>query len=523
MPPLTHPRIGILVVAYNAASTLAAVLDRIPPDFRSRVTEVIVSDDSSTDSTYLVGLGYKQIAPDLPLTVLRNPENLGYGGNQKVGYRLAIEHDLDIVVLLHGDGQYAPELLPDMVAPLEDGACDAVFGSRMMEPKAARKGGMPLYKYLGNRVLTRIENALLDTSLSEFHSGYRAYRVEALRRLNFSSYSDDFDFDTEIIIDMVDQRMGIHEIPIPTYYGDEICYVNGVRYARQVVGDVLRYRATRSALGAALLGGKSGASDSESVTSAEVDHYTFKPDSGSSHGRLLARVGRPRPLDILDLGCGAGYLAAKLRELGHRVTGIDVREAQGVTSRTDHFLVADLARGLPEEIVGPFDVIILGDVLEHVRHPEILLQSLHRVWAPGGRVLVTVPNISHWYPRLRIAFGMFGYDKTGILDEDHVRFFTRRLARQLFARTGWTVTKTEGIGTPLESLVRGDGVVLRALRTAESLGLVLRQTLFAYQILFELVPARPSPSVTSDRPVTIAAAAAGQRHGTSTRAITRVI
>src|SRR5262249_7727598 len=99
-------RIGILVVAYNAAATLHKVLDRIPPEFRARVERVLVSDDASTDATYLVGLGYQAIEPDLPLTVLRHDTNLGYGGNQKAGYRWAIEHDLDIVVLLHGDGQY---------------------------------------------------------------------------------------------------------------------------------------------------------------------------------------------------------------------------------------------------------------------------------------------------------------------------------------------------------------------------------------------------------------------------------
>ena len=174
-------KLGIVVVAYNAASTLAQVLDRVPKDFRPRISEVFVCDDASNDSTYLVGLGYKQVTDDLPLTVIRHPHNLGYGGNQKAGYRLAIEHGLDIVVLLHGDGQYAPECLPEIVAPLERGECDAVMGSRMMVRGAARAGGMPLYKYLGNRILTRLENRLLGTELSEFHSGYRAYRVEALR------------------------------------------------------------------------------------------------------------------------------------------------------------------------------------------------------------------------------------------------------------------------------------------------------------------------------------------------------
>ncbi len=137
-------RIGILVVAYNAASTLATVLDRIPQGFRSHISEVLVCDDFSQDSTYLVGLGYKQLSSDLPLTVIRQPRNLGYGGNQKSGYQWAIEHDLDIVVLLHGDGQYAPEFLPEIVAPLERGECDAVFGSRMMEPGGARPRRPPV-------------------------------------------------------------------------------------------------------------------------------------------------------------------------------------------------------------------------------------------------------------------------------------------------------------------------------------------------------------------------------------------
>src|SRR6516165_7534124 len=133
-------RIGVLVVAYNAGSTLASVLDRIPRDFVPRISKILVNDDFSADSTYLVGLGYQQIEPSLPLEIIRQPRNLGYGGNQKAGYRWAIEHGLDIVVLLHGDGQYAPELLPQIVGPLERDECDGVFGSRMLEKGAARRG-----------------------------------------------------------------------------------------------------------------------------------------------------------------------------------------------------------------------------------------------------------------------------------------------------------------------------------------------------------------------------------------------
>ena len=123
----------------------------------------------------------------MPITLIRQPKNLGYGGNQKAGYEVAIDHGLDVVVMLHGDGQYAPESLPEMVAPIVDGKADAVFGSRVMIKGAARKGGMPLYKYVGNRILTRFENAALGTDLSEFHSGYRAYSVSALKQIPFQA------------------------------------------------------------------------------------------------------------------------------------------------------------------------------------------------------------------------------------------------------------------------------------------------------------------------------------------------
>ena len=159
-------RIGVLVVAYNAASTLAKTLDRIPDDVRGDIEEVIVSDDHSQDSTYLVGLGYQQVS-ELPITLIRQTTNLGYGGNQKAGYNLAIEHGLDIVVMLHGDGQYAPESMPDLLGPLLSGEADAVFGSRIMIKGAAREGGMPMYKpafYCNRTISTYLDLQALNKS-----------------------------------------------------------------------------------------------------------------------------------------------------------------------------------------------------------------------------------------------------------------------------------------------------------------------------------------------------------------------
>jgi glycosyltransferase involved in cell wall biosynthesis len=486
MLPLVQPRIGILVVAYNAAGTLARVLDRIPADFRPRISGILVSDDHSADSTYLVGLGYQQSNQSLPLEVVRNPRNLGYGGNQKVGYRWAIERDLDIIVMVHGDGQYAPEKLPDMVAPLERGEADAVFGSRMLEAGAARRGGMPLYKYVGNKVLTSFENAVAGTDLSEWHSGYRAYSVAALRDLPFERNADDFNFDTQIIVQLTEAGKKIVEIPIPTFYGDEICYVNGLKYARLITRDVVRYRAHKLGFGTGELAFAS-------------DVYESKESDTSSHGRIVDWLeGRP-PLRVLDLGCADGAIAGRLRALGHHVVGVDIAAADGVKDRLDLFVQADLDAGLPPELVGPFDVVIAADVLEHVRRPEQILTELHALMAPGGVVMASIPNFAHWYPRLRVALGRFDYDRRGILDQTHLRFFTRRSFERLTGEFGWRVARRGYTGLPLEVVDRGgaddepvsdDGGLRRLVRRLDGVAVRARPNLFAYQMLYQLESTR---------------------------------
>src|ERR1039458_9593256 len=151
-------RIGILVVTYNATSTLVPVLRRIPTSVWSNVEEVLVFDDASRDGTFELAMGVKLVNDVPKLQVLKHQKNLGYGGNQKAGYRYFLEKGFDIVVLLHGDGQYAPEILAQLYHPLVTGEADAVFGSRMMKTHGGPlKGGMPLYKFLGNRVLTILE------------------------------------------------------------------------------------------------------------------------------------------------------------------------------------------------------------------------------------------------------------------------------------------------------------------------------------------------------------------------------
>ena len=483
-PKTAYPKIGILVVAYNAVNTLASVLDRIPNDFRSKIARVLVCDDHSQDSTYLVGLGYQQVAPDLPISVIRHPQNLGYGGNQKAGYRMAIESGLDIVVLLHGDGQYAPECLPEIVAPLERGECDAVFGSRMMTKGGARRGGMPLYKYVGNRILTKVENRMLGTDLSEFHSGYRAYSVKALANIPFEQNSDGFNFDTQIIIQLHDSRRRIVEVPIPTYYGDEISHVNGMKYAKDVTVDVLRYRMQKVGFASGDLG-------------QVGDEYALKQGDSSSHGHVLRWLTQMPPSRILDLGCSSGLLGAKAKLLGHSVTGVDVLDIPAARERLDRFFIADLDRGIPKEVGRDYDIVLCADVIEHVREPEKLLEQIRDLLTPRGMVIGSVPNFGHWYSRGRTALGLFDYDQRGLLDHGHVRFFTRRSLRRIVRAAGYDIVRTEYVGLPLDVLTAGErSRAGRIVRHLDRFLVMLRPTLFAYQFVLHLEV--PPPGIVAE-------------------------
>jgi glycosyltransferase involved in cell wall biosynthesis len=215
-PPPRSPRdrerkIVVVMPARNAARTLERTVSAIPADW---VDEVILVDDGSTDDTV-------DLARKLPLHVIWHPHNVGYGGNQKTCYLEALQRDADVVVMLHPDGQYEPTLIPDLVRPILDGNADMVLGSRLAVPGAALRGGMPRYKYLANRTLTTIENRVLGTSLSELHTGYRAYSRELLMSIPFLRNALDFSFDSEVLMQTAHFGFRIVEVPARTIYADD--------------------------------------------------------------------------------------------------------------------------------------------------------------------------------------------------------------------------------------------------------------------------------------------------------------
>jgi 2-polyprenyl-3-methyl-5-hydroxy-6-metoxy-1,4-benzoquinol methylase len=472
----TPKRIAIFIVTYNAVRTLSKVLDRIPSEVWDKVEEVFVFDDESQDDTFLVGMGYKALHGKTKLSVFRNEKNLGYGGNQIRGYTYAIAQGYDIVVLLHGDGQYAPEALPEILAPLEAGEADAVFGSRMMTKGAALKGGMPLYKFAGNKILTAVENAMLGMALSEFHSGYRAYSCHALQKVPFQQNTHEFHFDTQIIIQFHGAGLRILEVPIPTYYGDEICHVNGMKYAKDVVRSVIDYELHELGL---------RSRPEYNLKPA----YTMKHSPLSSHAQLRDMVGPP-PRRVLDIGCGQGELAHTLKRRGHTVFGVD-RDPPRFP--LDGFVSADLTRGLPLPADMLFDTVILADVLEHMADPMSLLMAARAHLAPGGSLLVSLPNAVHWSVRAQILSGRFEYANKGIMDRGHLRFFTQASAEQMFAQAGLRATLHRTTPVPWERVFPA-GLERFVTRPVERLDYFfgrLQPNVSAYQHIFELRPDRP--------------------------------
>ncbi|HEV2236843.1 MAG TPA: glycosyltransferase family 2 protein [Ktedonobacterales bacterium] len=216
-------RIIVTMPAYHAEQTLEKTFRDIPSGLAD---EVLVVDDASKDGTVTV-------AQRLGLKIFVHPANRGYGGNQKTCYDEALRAGASIVVLLHPDYQYDPTTLTALVEPLARGEADFTFGSRFANGGNPSKGGMPLYRYVGNRLTTAIENAMLGTHFAELHSGLKAYTRELLERLDYHSYSDDFVFDSQMVIDAVLSGARIREVPIPTRYTKESSSIS--------VGRSLRY------------------------------------------------------------------------------------------------------------------------------------------------------------------------------------------------------------------------------------------------------------------------------------------
>ena len=234
----------IFIPAYNVEKQIPRVLKKIPFHLLNEYhIRILIIEDCSKDNTRKIIDDYlKEIKNSSLIHFIKNEKNQGYGGVQKIAFNYALKNNFGFVIMLHGDDQYEPEMLPKFISKLLDGDADAIFGSRFINPKDPLKGGMPLNRYFGNRIVTFIQNTIVGTKMTEFHSGYRAYKTEVLKKINFMKNSNDFYFDSEIIIQMAKSKFTIKEIPIATIYGDEISNLNPIPYGINVLITTIKYK-----------------------------------------------------------------------------------------------------------------------------------------------------------------------------------------------------------------------------------------------------------------------------------------
>lgn len=433
----------IAVVCYEAERHIFSVLNRIPkeiwnhPDFH-----VLISDDGSKDNTTEVAKQHLSSFGE-NYSIQRIVLNQGYGGNQKLCYQFAIKHGFDLVVMLHGDGQYAPELLLEFVKIHQASRADVILGSRMISWKSARKGGMPWYKLIGNIVLTKTQNLLCNTQLSEFHTGYRAYSVNLLKSINFMLNSDEFHFDTEILLQAFHTNAKIKEFLIPTHYGDEVCRVPGLYYAKKVVIASLKYKLQKIGL---------------------FNSIKYLNSSKSYYNNNFTEINSAINFSLSKLKALANGNQLKVLDLNHRI--FDWKERLQAVQQRDtsqdnthsNIQIAHLVDSQTQELaeLKQYDVIMLLDMQLVPNIEELLINLKANIDPEDPQILIlSTTNIGFFLARLNLLLGRFSYSDRGLINKNYHRYFTYLSIQTLLKDLQFNDAKWTGLGVPFSTLFKG--------------------------------------------------------------------
>lgn len=459
-------KVLIFIVAYNAENTITNVLKRIPKNLSKKYNlSILIIDDASPDNTKEVAEYYLNQGYWCKIRILKNQFNQGYGGNQKLGYQYAIDNDFDVVALLHGDGQYAPEELPYLIKPFTmKNLPGAVFGSRMISAKNAIKGGMPYYKFVGNKVLTTFQNLLLGSNLSEFHSGFRIYNVETLKNLPFKLNTNDFHFDTEIIVQLFSFGSHVIELPIPTYYGDEKCHVNGIKYAWDVIKTSIKARIIKMGI---FYDPKF--SFDKTHTRSKVNTLNFL----SLDSLILKKIKKGSV--ILDLSHDKNNLLNALKKYKNCKI-ISIKDPLNLDQKifTDQFL-------------SQINYIFILDLINRLDDPESLLKKIRGKLNAKTHIdiIVSSANIGFFITRIMLFFGHFNYARRGILDIQHKRLFTLKSFEQIFKYQGFEITSKEYLPGPYPLAINFN-FLSKSLLKINILLIKALPGLFSYQMFYSI-------------------------------------
>jgi glycosyltransferase involved in cell wall biosynthesis len=492
-----NKKLLILITAYNVENFIKKVIDRIPHNLLNAKYnyQILIIDDNSRDKTKEEIKKIKFENNQIKIKCLFNKSNQGYGGNQKIGYRYAIKYQFDYVLLLHGDGQYAPEKILDMLLPFETLDCDAVQGSRMINKLGALKGGMPLYKFIGNIFLTHIQNLITKIGLSEFHSGYRAYKVKSLMEIPFELNSNYFHFDTEILIQLKILNKKIFEISIPTYYGKEISSLKSIHYGFAILKTTLKYYCQRYSIfyerkyDLNIFSNLKNRIHNDnfilSKTEGDIsDKYVSKLDFNSTHSVAYSTI--EKNSKVLSLGCGYCHVEKILKEKKNcYVYGVD-NFINNSIKNLDLYEIVDLNFYNFDFKAINYDVVLLLDVIEHLYDPENFLKLLNDRMSqiPKSRLLISTPNIANIFIRFMLLFGYFNYGKKGILDRTHTRLFTKDSIIKILEENNFKINSISYIPIPLPLVIKNKFICNFFMSVQKYINIFFGK-LFSFQIFIE--------------------------------------
>ena len=441
---------------------------RVPEELIEQFSvEALLVDDASDEASFQRAREMRAHRDlPFPVEVLSSTRERGYGGCQKLGLEYAITHHFDYVVIFDRSSDLQPADLPDLVCPLVEDRADAT----VMAPVPT----------LRERIASRLVRRILHHPLAALHNGLRAYRVAALEKIPFALDTDERHIDTELLIQLLFSEQRVSSVPVSRDPRPKAARAPSGRHILNALRAVIRARMQQLSL---------FHERRFDCTPAKQEnaHYELKLDFDSSHRRALAHI--PPGSKVLDLGCAGGYFSQVLEsDLGCTVTAIDREPLARGVSVTESY-VWDLDRGPPDLDYGSYDVIVMLDVIEHLRSPEEFVRLLHEKTSqsPSLRLIFTTANIGFFLTRIGLLLGQFNYGKRGILDLTHTRLFTLSTFRRLFTQDGFQVMSQEGVPAPfpLATSNRFLGHSLLALNRS-----LLRPfpRLLAYQMLLVVEP-----------------------------------
>jgi 2-polyprenyl-3-methyl-5-hydroxy-6-metoxy-1,4-benzoquinol methylase len=465
------PRIALLLFEVPDAERLLALLARIPAPLRSCLDQVLVVQAAAEPA--LPPVSALARTSGLPLALHRIPRDYGYAGTRKAAFEHALREGFDLAITMRGDGRHPPELLPELVHAALQGPRRLVLAARVHAWRR-RPAGLPLARLLAHRLATGFQNRALGLRLSDYHSSFRLYPVSALRQIPFQLDENARCFETQILIQCRALGLPLCEVPVPPGWEEYPSGRAGLREVVRACAEAVDYRLHQLHL----------VRRGRYFVERGIP-YTLKRSPTGSHMQIVAAI-RPGSR-VLDLGCSQGLLARPLREKGASVTGVDARPPAEVAEELELYFQRDLEGPLDLPVGREFDYVVVSDVIEHLRNRVQLLRGARRFLKPGGRLLISTPNVALWFYRLSLLVGRFEYGPRGVLDQTHVRLFTRATFRREVERAGFHVLRERVTALPFEVVFESTGRSRLVAAVARAYHGLARAwpALFAYQHLLE--------------------------------------